>query len=66
MSTVDAYTAAVALGVHVRTVRRWVGDGTLTNHGDERRIRVSLGELRTARTRRAIRACRLDTVSSTI
>lgn len=47
--------AAVALGVSARTVRRWVGDGTLRNYGTERSIRVSLAEVETAKTRRAMR-----------
>jgi excisionase family DNA binding protein len=45
MTLIDTETAASALGVTDRTVRRWVRDGTLANHGTARRIRVDLDEV---------------------
>lgn len=41
---VDSRTAALAYGVTSRTIRRWVEDGRLINHGTRRRIRVDLDE----------------------
>lgn len=53
---VDSRTAALALDVDPRTVQRWVADGTLPNHGTPRRVRVSLDDVATAKTRRAVKA----------
>lgn len=64
--TVDSYTAAAALGVHPRTVRRWVNDGTLTNRGTTSRIRIPMADLHNARTRRQVKRCRLDKLSATL
>lgn len=41
----DTRTAALALGVTPRTIRRYVRDGQLTNHGHGRRILLDLAEL---------------------
>lgn len=68
-SEIVAEPAAVAkhAGVTERTVRRWVEDGTLINYGTQRRILVSVAELSTAKTRRAIRRSGLvDTMSATV
>lgn len=42
---VDTEMASLLLGVTDRTVRRWVEDGRLTNHGDQRRVLVDLADL---------------------
>lgn len=52
--TVDAVTAAVAVGVTTRTIQRWVADGVITNHGSPKQIRVHLSDLEYAKTRRAL------------
>ena len=44
MTLLDTATAAAALGVTERTVRRWVVTGKLANHGTARRIRIALEE----------------------
>ncbi len=43
--TLDTATAALALGVTPRTVRRWVHAGQLANHGTPTHIRVSVADL---------------------
>lgn len=64
---VDARVAALIAGTSARTIRRWVSDGTLTNHGTPQRIRVSLAEVETARTRRALhKGLLLDKMSITV
>lgn len=42
---VDSSVAAVALGVTVRTVQRWIRDGVLVNYGSTRRVLVSLDSI---------------------
>ena len=44
MILVDSATAALALGVSERTIRRWVQAGRLTNHGDTRRLVVDIDQ----------------------
>lgn len=53
--TVDAVTAAVAVGVTTRTIQRWVADGTLPNRGKPDRIRVDLVEAQRENRRRMTR-----------
>ncbi|MGH9001958.1 MAG: helix-turn-helix domain-containing protein [Acidimicrobiia bacterium] len=42
---IDTTTAGIALGVSDRTIRRYVTDGMLTNHGHGRRILIDVAEL---------------------
>lgn len=42
MTLIDSATAAVALGVSERTIRRLITAGKLINHGTPKRILVSL------------------------
>lgn len=49
MTLIDSATAAVALGIGQRDVRRLVAAGKLTNHGTARRILLSLDEVRVCR-----------------
>ena len=45
ITLVDTETAALAAQVTPRTIRRWVADGALTNHGTARRVMVDLDEV---------------------
>ena len=45
MTLLDTATAALALGVTERTVRRWVIAGKLANHGTARAIRIALEDV---------------------
>lgn len=49
---VSSSAAAVALGVSDRTIRRWVVEGRLTNHGTPKRVMLDLAELEVVETRR--------------
>lgn len=46
MTLLDTTTAALALGVTDRTIRRLVHRGTLTNHGTNRAIKIAWEEIR--------------------
>lgn len=45
MKLIDSATAAVALSVTERTIRRMVASGKLANHGTARRILIDLADL---------------------
>ena len=42
---IDTEAAAVAVGVTSRTIRQWVAEGKLENHGEKRRVMVDLDAL---------------------
>ena len=48
MTLIDTATAAIAAGVTPRTIRRWIHNGRLTNHGTNRHIRININELMSA------------------
>ena len=45
VTLLDTATAAAALGVTERTVRRWVVAGKIANHGTARAIRIALADV---------------------
>ncbi|HEY9371517.1 helix-turn-helix domain-containing protein [Streptomyces sp.] len=48
MTLIDSHAAAVAVGVTVRTIQRWVRSGRLVNYGRGNAILVDLDTLRSA------------------
>lgn len=52
---VDPATASIATGVPVRTIRRWVLQGRMVDHGDGLRILVDIDEVAQLQDIRATR-----------
>lgn len=51
MTLIDSAMAAVVLGCTRRRVQQLVADGTLTNHGTPRKVRLDLAEVSTHKAR---------------